>query len=145
MKIFTFSKTLMLLTVCTLIGWAFTSYAHLQETGEPTAVLVKSTSPLVAQRLACAVENSDFGRSQYRLSLPSNSRMKGARVRGSLPTREIVQLERVVQANNRNFGKGAGDIIILVKVITKGSAAERLVREALQGLDQSLYQIEVVR
>jgi hypothetical protein len=143
MKILTFRTALVLIAVSAVLGLTFASSA--QDQSEPTAVLIKSNSPLVAQKLADAVEKSQFRKNEYRLNLPQRFKMKGARVRGSLPASQIVQLERQVKLNNRNFGKGSGDIIILVKVITKGSIAEKLVRDALQGVDQSLYQMEVVR
>jgi galactitol-specific phosphotransferase system IIB component len=103
----------------------------------PDAVLVKSSSPLVAEKAATALRSAGVDQRAYRINMPTGG--------GSLPLAEVVQLERRVTATNKRFGQGASDIIILVKVITKGSEMEKLVRDALKDVDQSLYQLEVVR
>jgi hypothetical protein len=110
---------------------------------EPQGIVVKSSYPLVAERISNALRRGRVSPQAYRINFPSKPVSAG--VRGRLPLDNIVELQRQVTTTNRNFGAGASDIVVIVKVITKGSQMEQLVRNALQGLDQQLYQIEVVR
>lgn len=142
MKVTTFRIFASLVVVVSAIAATLAVSAKPQD--EPKAVLVKSSSPEVAKAISDALAKSEFGSKDYRVSLPKSGG-RTAIARGSLSKSNIVQLERQVKVGNKDFGRGSGDIIILVKVITKGSAAERLVREALQGIDSKQYQIEVVR
>jgi hypothetical protein len=107
---------------------------------EPEAILLKSKSPLVAQRVAEVVKSTGLPESAYRIEVPADRPGYG-----SLDLSEIVQLERTVTETNKDFGKGAADVIVLVKVITKGTVMERALREALSNVDKSLYQLETVR
>ncbi|MGH9877581.1 MAG: hypothetical protein ACRD5H_08075 [Nitrososphaerales archaeon] len=129
--------------VC-IYAYAISATSQRTAQGEPKAVFVKSSSPEVAKAIADALAKSEFKSSDYRVSLPKTGK-EAAISRGALVRKDILQLEKEVKVSNKNFGKGAGDIIILVKVITKGSAAEQLVKNALRGIDSKLYQLEVVR
>jgi hypothetical protein len=111
---------------------------------EPKAVLVKSNSPEVAKTVAEALAKSEFKEADYKISLPKSGN-RAAIARGALSRTNIVQLEREVTGKNRNFGTGVSDVIVLVKVITRGSVAEQIIKDALRGIDSKLYQLEVVR
>src|SRR5438128_180877 len=104
---------------------------------EPEAILVKSNSSLVAQKVEQALKSAGVDQRAYRIKVPTSA--------GALPATEVTELARRVTVTNRDFGKAASDIIILVKVITKGSQMEELVRNALKDVDKSLYQMEVVK
>lgn len=121
---------------------AYTISVNAQD--EPKAILVKSSSPEVAKAISDAIAKSEFKTNDFRMNLPKSGRSP-AIARGSLARKDIVQLEKTARVSNRRFGNVASDIIVLVKVITKGSTAERLVRDALRGIDSKLYQVEVVR
>lgn len=139
------SVTWLLFSVVIVVPIVLAQCRHVEGRRDaPSAVLLKSNSPEVAAKIAEALSQSDFNPEEYRVRFPAAAGFAEQRVVGALPLEDIVELERTVTRDNRRFGEASGDIIILVKVITKGSIAEELIRTTLQGVDRNLYQLEVV-
>jgi galactitol-specific phosphotransferase system IIB component len=123
--------------LCMSVVFAFSVVPIVTTAQEPQAILVKSDSPLVAQKVGQALKNAGVDPRAYRIKVPTAA--------GALPAAQVTELERRVTATNRVFGKAASDIIVLVKVITKGSQMEELLRNALKDVDKGLYQMEVLK
>src|SRR5260370_751842 len=105
-------------------GLLLLSASPLRAQTEPEAILVKSSSPIVAAKLAEALKAAGVEERAYLIKVPTGA--------GALPSSDVVQLERRAIAANKDFGRGASDIIVLVKVITKGSQMEEVLRKALK-------------